>query len=76
LPYDYAEQQQHGCRVHQQQRDHDVMGRRYRREVGENDEGDKGREQRKANGDGPQYPHFPALGGRSDEVGLGAGSLI
>jgi len=41
LAHDDAEQQQHRHSVHQQQRYDDIVGRRNRREIGEDNEGDE-----------------------------------
>ena len=66
--HDDAEQQQHRRRVREQQRDDDVVGRRNRRQVGENDEGDEGRQQRQTDRDRPEHPRFAPLGGRSRQA--------
>ena len=59
-----------------QQRDDHVMGRRDRREVGEDDEGGEGRQQREADGDRAEHPRFAPLGGGRRERGFGGGGLF
>ena len=54
LAGDDADQQQHRRRVGEQQRHHDVVGRQDRREIGEHDEGEEGRQQREADRDRAQ----------------------
>ncbi len=74
--HDDCEQQNDGRRVGQQQRDDDVMGRRDRRQIGENDESGKGRQQRQDDRDRPHDPRFTALGRRCGERRFGTGGLV
>ena len=76
LAHDDAEQQQHRHRIGEQQRDHDVVGRQERGQVGKDDEGDKGRQQSQADRDRAEHPRFRPLGRRMGERGFGAGSLF
>jgi hypothetical protein len=73
---DHTKQQKDGGRVHQQQRHDHVVGRQNRREVGENDKGGKGGQQREADREWSEHPCFRSLCRRNDKRGFGAGSLF
>ena len=64
---DDGKQQHHGRGVDQQQRDHDVVGRRDRRQTGEHHEGDEGRQQSQPDRDRPEDAGLAARGGRVGE---------
>ncbi len=76
FPYDDTEQQNHGDRVRQQQRHHDVMGGRNRREIGEDDEGGKGRQQRKSDRDRTEHPRPSSPRRRPGKRGVCDGGLF
>ena len=63
-------------RVGQEERDHDLMGRRDRREPGQHEEGDQRRQQRERNGREAKRPREPCRRGRRGSGRqLGGGGL-
>ena len=75
LANDDGDQQDHRRRIGEQQADHDVMGRGDGGQIGEDDEGDEGRQQRQADGDRPEHARLAPPRRRGRQRGFG-GSLI
>ena len=74
LPDDDRQQQDDGPGVDRQQRDDDIVRRRDRGQIGQNDEGGEGGQQRQADRNRPQHAQFPLR--RTGKRSFGNGGLV